>query len=252
MSNSKDVFKPGFRTLTEDETNSAAQDLIIKHPYPKVIRDHIDPPIVGQKHTNVSFIFLNEPGKTANGKPIFGFVKVRGVWPDELPAFDDAKRLIREVDSQNIIHQFPVGYWAPITNDESYSKKVEDVSNNEQEDELRRKAIREAESEQKRIQRELQEREKELQEREFDRDPDSLDYYTLKKVSYQNIAKYISDGEKKLDGLRKALLKNEEEINRLNTSFPQYSEMWISNYNKERERAGLDPIKEESDITKTI
>ena len=243
-----DNYKPDAPPLTNDELIAAKADLV--RDYPKISRHKVDPStpdLAMQKIANVSYMLLKEP---IDG--VYGFMKVRGTWPDVETATKDDERIIKTVDSVFPIHQAWVGHWVPITNNPRYSQDQMDVKMKEQDAALRDRAAKENNAKNEQMRRELEERKEQLEDttRDLDNDPLSLDYYTKKKVSERELKTYIVQGNEKLKKLKKSLKKIQDDIEKINVSRPTYRDQWLDHYNKARVKAGLDVVESELDIDK--
>lgn len=234
----KEMFQPNASPLNSEELSNASQELIRK--YPQVARSADDPPIGRQSIANLSFMLLNEP---KDG--IYGFVKVRGVWENEDMATQKGEELIKMVDSVFPIHQAQVGRWAPITNNPKYTSDKLDVKTKEQEIALRDKAAKENLAKNQQQRREIEEQREAVKRDDIDADPNSLDFYTKKRVSQKELKGYINQGLEKLRLLKKQLKKIDKEVLELNKNHPQYIDLWLENYNKQRRKVGLPDLTEE-------
>lgn len=224
--------------LTNEELNNAKIELI--RNYPAVIRQGVDPVIDRQEIGCLSFMLLKEP---KNG--VYGFVKLRGNYPDIDTATKKSEDIIRSVDSVYPIHQVKTGYWAPITNNPAFSLDRLDVKTKEQEIALRDQAQKDNAKKVQEQNREMNERKAEVENKDIDADPDSLDYYTKKRVSQKELRSYIDSGVKKLNDLKKQLKKIDKDILELNKKHPTYIDKWLDNYNGARKKVGLEPQTEE-------
>lgn len=229
-------YDPNAKPLTTEELNQAKE--LIRN-YPKVSRHRSDPPIANQSIANVSFVLLEKP---QNG--VYGLIKIRGVWPDIDIATNESEKIIRDIDSTQIIHQVHVGHWALITNNEEYTSDQMDVKTKEDELTLRDRAMKEQARKNQQKQREIQERKEELKLTKEDEDEDSLDYYTKKRVARKELQGYINQGNEKIQKLKKSLRKVDDEITKLDKTNPTFTKLWLDNYNKARIKAGLEPISE--------
>jgi hypothetical protein len=209
--------------------------------YPKVVRSNKDTPISKQHTGLVSFMILKEPKKLANGSPLYGFFKLRGNWADQEQAESKGARIVREQDSKYKIRVVDVGEWLPLTDDDNLVKKNVNVNLDATDEERQRElAVREEQSKQNRIMKELKERQEEVQNaRDYNDDKEGLDFYTMKRVVWlrmqENIMllrNQISQLEGKLEGTRQTLRD-------LDLAHPEYAEEWIGNYNKERRKGGI-------------
>lgn len=241
----KPVYDPKASPLTKEETENAKKELV--STFPKVVRSKVDPRIPHQEYTNISFIFLKEP---KDG--VYGFFNPRGTWEDADKATEESEKIIQNVDSVNKIHIAPTGYWSPITNNEKYSQDQMDVKTNDKDFALRDRAAKDAARKNQQERRELNEKREELKnlESDIDANPESLDYYTKKKVAQKELNGYLVQANEKIKTLKKSLRKVEKEIKDLSKKHPEYIDQWLENYNKARRRVGLEDIKEK-DIEET-
>lgn len=207
--------------------------------YPKIVRTLADPPINNQTIGNVSFMLFDEPKKTKNGKNMYGFFKLRGVWNGEQQAKFEASKIIREIDSKYPIKLSPVGVWLPITEDEDASKDKIDVKIKENEIHLRDEAAKEKEAENKKIQRELEEREKELKSGDIYDDPASLKYYSMRMITSLRLREERSRLLKQLSSIDTNITKVNKELLGLERTNPQYKDEWVECYNIERRKSGI-------------
>ena len=208
--------------------------------YPKVVRKMDDPPIANQMYGNLSFMFFDSPKTLSTGKKVYGFCKQRGVWPTETAATEDSKRIIREVDSRFQIRIAPIGAWVPLTNENAFCRDLLDVSTQEDNmNQLRSEAIKQKEGDQRRIMKELREREEEGTEEDIYDDPTSLKYYAMKRVTEMRLTESCGINRKKLEKTEHNQLKVRIELKRLEQDNPQYTDEWIERYNQEREKSGI-------------
>lgn len=240
MSESPNWYIPDYPPLKYSDLvgRAAVEGQIVT--YPKVVRTTADPPIINQTIGNISFMLFDQPKKTKSGKPIYGFLKVRGAWNGEQIARSEASKIIREVDSKFPIKLSPIGMWVPITEDDDSAKEKIDVKTNEEEIQLRDEAIREKNAERRKIQHDLEERRKELEEGgDVYDDPTSLRYYTMRMVTSIRLreekirlTKQLSDIEINVDKVNRDLYKLEK-------THPEYKEEWVDCYNIERKKSGI-------------
>ena len=208
--------------------------------YPKVVRKMDDPPIANQMYGNLSFMFFDDPKTLSTGKKVYGFCKVRGVWPTETTATDDSKRIIREVDSRFQIRIAPIGAWVPLTNENAFCRDLLDVTSKENDmNQLRSEAVKQKEGEQRRIMKELREREEEVKEEDIYDDSTTLKYYAMKRVTEMRLTEACELNRQKLDKTTHNQLKVRIELKQLERENSQYTSEWIECYNQEREKSGL-------------
>lgn len=208
--------------------------------YPQVVRKNSDPPIQNQVFGNVSFMLFDTP-RRFRGKPIYGYVKLRGNHADADSARYDAYRIVRQVDSKFQVRTAPVGHWVPITdNDSGVVEELYDVRENDEEHHIRDEAVKEREREARRIAKELKEGEEKLKSGDdiYDK-PESLDFYTMKRVTEMKLSEAISIQKRKLQEVELQLAETHILCRKLEKTNPEYAEQWIENYNKERVKTSL-------------
>ncbi len=210
--------------------------------YPEVVRSQRDEPIDTQNFGLVSFMILKEPQVTKDGKKIAGFFKIRGNYGDENLAIAKGSKIVREQDSKYKIRVANVGAWIPLLDDDSMVKRNVNINVevDEQTDIAKRKADEEKENERKRIERELREREDEVKNgKDYNDDPASLDYYTMKMIVWRSLSENVVLEEKKLANLKSKLTMVRELLGKLDEEHPEHEGRWLDNYNKGRNKAGV-------------
>lgn len=243
MESKKPIYLiPEHRSLNDKETKLAVADLIAS--YPQVIRSMMDPPITNQVYGNISFMLFNEPKKLRTGKNVYGFVKVRGNWADEYLAKKKATDIVREHDSKYKIKICPVGHWMPITDEEAFVNEMLDV-NTEGEDsvQLRDQAVKEKESEQRKVMREIREREEEAKKDDVYDDQESLTFYTMKRVTEMRLVENIEIKMNEVKSLEGKLVDTRRILKKLDVSHLSYNDQWIERYNVERRKSGIPDFK---------
>jgi hypothetical protein len=231
-------FSPEYPPLSRDNVGKAAVEGQIYH-YPKVVRQQRDPPIPNQTMGSLSFMLFDEPHKTKGGKPIYGFVKLRGNWGEQAQFTREASKLIREVDSRFQIRAAPVGAWVPITEDDDVVKDITDVRMTDEEIHLRDEAVKQKESERRRIQREIREREEEARNEDTYDDETSLRFYTMKRVTEMKLVENRDRIQKQLDNIDESLTDTRIILKKLEVDHSTYADEWIDVYNEERHKAGI-------------
>lgn len=227
--------------------------------YPKVVRSNADEKIEGQTRGLISMMVLKEPKQTKNGKTIFGFFKLRGNWGDDNQAAARGSKIVREQDSKYPIRIAHVGEWIPIIDDDSMAQKTinVDVEADAATEEARQKAIEDEEEKRKRRLREIKEREEEVKNgQDYNDDKSSIDYYTMKMVTWKELVFNVEMQTKKLESLKSKLSEVRKTISDLDAS-PETSEhckYWLDNYNNARKKAGIPefvPSQAETDLFRT-
>lgn len=100
--------------MTPEELDAAAEKLI-RH-FPSVEKRWSDPPLANQKVCLTSFIPAQ--GATPDKHGVFGYVKVRGTFPDEIDAEAHGNFLLQNADSHHAICHGYVGQPLPMVRDE--------------------------------------------------------------------------------------------------------------------------------------
>lgn len=227
------------KSLEGIEAEAAVNGQLVK--YRQVIRSDCDRTIYGQTVGLLSFNLFKTPVvNSQTGKPIYGFVKIRGNWRDVNEATANGADIIKNVDSKFKIHLAPVGQWVPISEDISFIQEQIDVKMKEQDIALRDQAARDKIAEQKKIAAELVEAEERLKNGgDVYDDQESLDFYTMKRVTLHKLQeerdKYIAH----LKTIQTKLSETVELLKTLEESHPNYESEWNDNYNKELGRVGI-------------
>ncbi|ALX27595.1 hypothetical protein GMAR_ORF221 [Golden Marseillevirus] len=226
-----------------DSELSECRDELRKH-FPRVSRGLLgDPPIPGQQVVNISFYPMEKP---ENGK--YGFVRVRGVWPSVELANQSADKIFKEHDSSAIIFSGPVGALLPFTLDTSLADSVEEVSPanaDEQQQKMREKIIQQSVEKERKLAREIEERKKmALEEGQLDDDPQSLEYYTKRRVAKRQAEQYIQEYRDRIESMKRTAERYEREIEELDEKYPSHKDNWLNLYNEERKKMGYDPVSE--------
>lgn len=211
--------------------------------FPTVVKSMVDAPITNQGLSLMSFMFLPEPKKLPNGKTVYGYVKNRGNYAgsidDTTLAEQKAATIVKEQDSKFKIRIAPTGYWVPITDDDGAAQSALDVRMNEQEIHLRDEAVRAKQASERQAMRELKEREQEVKSKDIYDNPESLEFYTMKRVVDYTLYDHIVAQEEKLREVREKLEMNRNICANLEKTHPEYRSQWIDRYNTERAGVGI-------------
>jgi hypothetical protein len=207
-----------------------------------------DPYILGQKFTNLSFIFFDKP-ETLKGSPLLGFVKIRGAHDTDKAAVDDGHRIISKVESKYKILTAPTGAWLPLTESNFVVIDEYDVKMKDDELHLRDKAMKEKDAVDQRKITELKEEEQKFKDaKDIYEDEDSLDFYTLKRVTEMKLSEQYDVSLRELKKVESKLEEIRGTCFNLDTRHPEYRTGWIDNYNVSRERVGI-PNFVSNDVT---
>lgn len=234
------IVDPSRKPLTDEQLDQAGKALIYK--YPASIQTNADPPINGQLYANISFL-LFPPDKifmTKFGKPVYGYVKVRGVWPDSNSAYADARRIVKEVDSvYRIGNGARVGMWIPISEDTDFIAEQIDVEDESTAVQLRSEAQIEKQKQIRQEKKNEEERLKELQENDIHDTPESVEFYAMRRVTEAKLTDTIAEFENKIKEMKEKRFKVWREMRYLERLNPSHITEWVDVYNVERRAVGI-------------
>lgn len=236
MSENSNWLVPGYPAL-QNEVGQAAVDGKVRY-FPQVVRQRTDPPVVNQTLGLLSWVLFDQP-KMVEGKPVYGYIKLRGNHSDQSAAMNACHKIVKEVDSYHKVLIAPVGNWLPITDNDSFVGEKVDVKMNENEIHLRDEAMLEKRKREEKIARELQERTEELRREEDKGENDTLTYYATKRNTDMKVREEIERQEKRLDSLKETHRKVLGELYKLEVANPEYREQWVECYNKKRREVGI-------------
>jgi hypothetical protein len=226
--------------LNIEELNQAMQalnnDAFVRR-FPEVERRFVDPAIDLQKIGLISFV----PAKGAipNSEGIYGFAKLRGNYPSEIEANEQAERIIRNVDSYHQIYHTYVGRPFPLTCSSDYSREVNRVDMQKQattaiSEDIRKKR----EQEQKDIE-DIKKREQELLEDVKKPEEKNDDHYTTLQVKKAQLTWTYVETEKKLRQMTGLIAKARREIEEMDRENPELRQLYYNKYMEARKQAGL-------------
>lgn len=232
---------PTYPPIQGIEAKNAVNDLMVSASnYPKIVRSQQDVPIPQQDYGLISWNLFKEPKTLPGGKNVYGFFKLRGNYPDVNMCKNRSAEIIRNQDSKNKILILPVGQWLPITEDEATVKENIEVDSSQSADPMKEAAIKTREDEEKRIMRELKEREEEVKNaKDLNDDPEHIDFYTMKRVTWSSLVTERDAMKKKLENIDKKIVIVRRLLYGLEKKFPEYSKLWIDVYNQERRKSGI-------------
>ncbi|HSA76108.1 MAG TPA: DUF5832 domain-containing protein [Nitrosarchaeum sp.] len=237
---------PYYPSLSPAETKAACEKLVqncCPEGYTAVVRTDTDPQLVGQQIGLVSFNLFETPRKLQTGKNVYGFMKLRGNYPDDNSAVFEAAKIIREIDSKNQIKRAPVGRWVPITDELAFIKDFLDVNVDKKDEDtqvhIRDDIAKEKQKQESQMIRELREREEECKNSGDMDDEDHLDCYTKNMVSLDKILEQKENVQKKLLEVEKNLEKITNLLKKSDVKHPQYRNGWLENYNAARRKIGV-------------
>ena len=203
------------------------------------LKGDTDEPIYGQEKVIYCIELFNKPKPTTTGKGlVYGIMKIRETCRDEEAVKSRIKNHYLPKDDKHLNHFTDVGRWFLITTEPS-STQVDYTVLRQNEKIAERMKVEQLKEEDLRKAREIEERTKEIKERDFEADPESLDFYTLTRVSEMSLQERIN--QLKAELLR-SLKKQQEHLQKchdIDKKHPEYKDTWIENLNRERKRAGM-------------
>jgi hypothetical protein len=239
------VFDPLRDPLTRPELESAIKHRIVK--YPATVRTINDDPPTNQQNGLITFMLFKEPKKTASGKPVYGYFKLRGNDSSEKDCTARAVQIVKEVDSKLVNRIASVGKWHVICEDDIFVMDKLDVNTNPTEEneakQLRDETVKEKEAQQRKIQREIREREEECKNGgDIYDNKESITYYTMRRVTDMRLTEAVESVLKVL--ARHTQTRNEcrKELKELEMKFPNFKDEWLDCYNAERAKTRIPPF----------
>lgn len=238
------TYKPiqGHRKLTEEEVASAMEELnntdFVRKVFPRVERRYADPVDPMQRIGLISFVPAK--GATPNEKGIYGYSKIRGVYPTDGEASEKAEFLIRNVDSYHQIYHSYVGRPFPLTLSSKYSAETDEIDIRKAITESVSNNIKNKKNEEQKIIKEIEDREKELLSDTTNREEaDPFDNYITLKVKKAQITWTYIETEKKLQEMKDIIIKTRQELKDIDKENDDYSEKYFSKYMDARKTSGL-------------
>jgi len=209
--------------------------------YPKIVRSQTDIPLAQQAYGLASWMLFAEPKKLQSGKPVYGFIKLRGNYADIDLCKNRAADIIRVQDSKNKINVLPVGCWLPITDDDGVTKEIVNIqTDNDPLTPMREAAAKETEKEQQRIMREVRERTEEVKNsKDYNDDTEHIDYYTMKRVTWMRLIEERQILEMKIKSINEKARDTRKLLFGMEKRHPEYETSWIDHYNVERRKTKI-------------
>lgn len=205
-----------------------------------------DPVIPNQGCVLISTLPLNEPKITETGDKVYGFMKVRGVFPgshvNNKNAIDAAETLIREFDSKHEIQIVPMGMWVPYSHNGSHIvDKIDAKMNPDDKTEihLRDQAARDKAAKDRALARELKEKSEDVANNDIYDDKESLKYYGMKMVVLIHLQDAIANLEEKIRETKAKMSDVKNICKTLDENHPNYNSEWVDLYNEERKKVGI-------------
>lgn len=234
-------YQPRHQPLTEAQTNSANEELLIK--FPKIVRNQQDNPIPNQENCTFSFMVFSEPkevrvGNELKGK-IYGYVKNRGNFANSDAATSHSEEIIKSQDSRHPIFIGQTGTWYPITDNEQMCSDLLDVEDSRKEVQLRDRATKEKEQKERERMREIHEHMEDLKKHDTYDDPDTLEFYTTKRNTEIRLSVEVRVQQRRLENTIKKLETTRRLLKKLELRHPTYNGEWIEYNNSVRRERGI-------------
>jgi hypothetical protein len=230
--------------LTDSETEAAVKclsntDFIKK--FPSVERKYADPVMPMQMVGLISFV----PAKGAipNKNGVYGFSKIRGVYPTTMEANERAEYLIRNVDSYHQIYHTYVGRPFPLTTTSKYSAETSEVDIRRETTAAVSANIKQKKNDEQKVVNEIKEREEALILESKREESDPYEDYITMRVKMSQIGFTYIESEKKMVEMKEIILRTRDELEKMDSEFPDFKGTYIEKYMKARSDAG---IKEDS------
>lgn len=225
--------------LNDEEVSNAMNTLNIKegvNKFPRIEKNYMDPQISGQVICLHSFVPAK--GATPDKDGVYGMVKCRGVFPNEKEADERAEFLIRNVDSYHSVYHSFVGRPFPLSRNSRYVADVNEIDLKKKLEESIDKDVQDKRAEERKVMREIQDREKLLRQ-DVSQEIDPYDRYTELQVKRAQMSWTYTETVKKLDEYKRIILKAREDIATMDAENPDYREKYVDKYMKAREETGL-------------
>jgi len=241
-------WKPevGKPPLTGDEFNNAVNELNVDtfiKKFPKIDRTYADPPI--QLQTYGLFSFVPAKGATPDKDGFFGFAKLRGNFSTELEAQQKAEELIMNTDSYHDIFHSYVGRPFPITTSIKHALNTDEVDIRKKTTKCISESIIEKRKKEQNDIEEIKEKEKKLVEDTKQENVDPYENYITLRVKKAQLSWTYLEHMKKIDELKKILLKTNDEIVELDEKNPKFNDEYYEKYMKARKDAGIKDTSED-------
>jgi hypothetical protein len=227
-------------TLSNDDVSNAMKELVVTEftkKFPRVEKFYADPSIPNQVFSLVSFV--PSKGATPDEDGVFGMVKVRGNYATEDEAMLKAEDLIRNVDSYHSIYTTYVGRPFPLASTKKYVRDTTEVDIKKKVVEETSKEVRKKRDEERKIMKEMEEREKELIADVEKKEEDPYDLYTELMVKKAQLTWTYSETRKKMDEMKNSIIKTRADIVKMKDENPAYHEQYMDRYMTARKKAGL-------------
>ena len=248
-------FKPASGTppLTKDEGDVAVDVLYSKNlaKFPKVERKYADPSEHGQKYALVSFVPSNGAKPDEDG--VYGMMKVRGVYGNIDEADDRAEFLVRNVDSyQNILTTYVGRPFPLVETGEKFGAELKEIDLEKKVEEVVKKDMKGKRAEERKVVKEIQEKEEALREdvatEAEDLSPEET--YTMMRVKRSQLLYTFAETKKKMLEMKDNIIKCTTEIEKMDVEEPHHKDEYAERYNAARGEAGLSNFQDDESFVK--
>lgn len=226
--------------LTEDEVKSAVNELAVHSfvdKFPRVEKFYADAPIPNQTYALISFTPARGARPDSDG--VFGMIKVRGTFSNQMEADNYAERLIRS-DSYHPIYYTYVGKPFPLSKNGKYISETKEIDIKKKITEETSKNIRSQRDDDDNTIKELKEREEALlSDCKEDKEYDPVDRYTELAVKRAQLKFTYVEQAKKMVEIKQLVKNAEKEINELNEKYPDCRDRYYDVYRNARKKANL-------------
>jgi hypothetical protein len=233
-----DVAAPPLTDEQAESALAALSDTSFVTKFPRLERQFADPPIPLQTYGLLSFV--PSKGASPDKDGVYGFMKVRGNYATSQEASERAEFLIRNVDSYHKIFQAYVGRPFPITIDQRYCAKTEEIDIRQKATEVVSEDVKAKRDKEKEEIEEIKKREKQLlAESKPDYKPDPYEEYTVLRVKKAQLVWAYVQTQKKIDDMKASIIKTRAQIEGMDSDNPEYAKEYKDRYFKARRDAGI-------------
>lgn len=249
------TYKPnqGHPKLSEQEVVNAMEELDNREyvkKFLRVERRYADPVEPMQRIGLVSFVPAK--GATPNANGIYGFAKLRGNYPTDQEASERAEFLIRNADSYHQIHHAYVGRPFPLTERTDFAGDTTEIDiRKDMTDSVSASIKQKKKSERAQIQ-EIEKREQELLAESKREEQDPMEWYITLRVKKAQITWTYFETMKKVEEMKKTIMKTREEISAMDAKDKSYSERYYKKYCDARSESGLDNATSDDNFMKFL
>lgn len=236
--------------LTQTSLDNATKELIntsfLKLTFPKRLKQRVDPPVSGQKY--VVFTFVPSPEAVPDKDGVFGYSKIRYVTDTEEDAFTHSENIIRKFDSVNENLIGYVGKDFPITASSKYCDTTKEVDIRMGMDAAAKHNFqKQKEADDKEV-KEIQERQRKLiaeqsNKNDDKKQPEDIDYYLTLMVKLANVEIAFDKLAQQKKDYETVFKNTKQEIDTLNSKYPDYKEQFMKKYKESLETCGADPLQ---------